>query len=97
MRQGYESKSADQALAHAVEEAGEFCAAGGKTLRFGWDSVNPELPTHKQVLNRAWVLAELRDLRRAIDTLERFIVDGRAGETEKADQPSQPEAESEAT
>ena len=29
------------ALAHAIEEAGELLAAMGKTLRWGWEGVNP--------------------------------------------------------
>src|SRR5688572_3544022 len=33
----------DFAVGKATEEAGEFLAAIGKTLRWGWFSVNPEL------------------------------------------------------
>jgi hypothetical protein len=60
----------DFALAHAAEEAGEFVAAIGKTLRWGLDSVNPLLPPDQQETNQAWVLREMADLRDALDRLE---------------------------
>lgn len=34
----------DFAQGKAIEEAGEFLAAMGKTQRWGWASFNPELP-----------------------------------------------------
>lgn len=58
------------ALAHAVEEAGEFLAAAGKTGRWGLDSVNPELPTEQQETNRGWLRREMDDLRWALNRLE---------------------------
>ena len=58
------------ALAHAVEEAGEFLAAAGKTQRWGRDSYNPELPVDQRELNEAWLRRELGDLRGALDRLE---------------------------
>lgn len=57
------------ALAHAVEEAGEFLAAAGKTLRWGKDSVNPELPEAEQETNVDWLTREMSDLRCALDRL----------------------------
>ena len=58
------------ALAHASEEAGELCAAIGKTLRWGLYSVNPELPPAQQETNCIWVRREMADLRSALDRLE---------------------------
>ena len=65
----------DFALAHAVEEAGEFLAAAGKTQRFGRASVNPELTPDKQETNEAWLMRELADLRGALDRLEIAIAE----------------------
>lgn len=59
------------AMGKAIEEAGEFLAAMGKTQRWGWDSVNPELPPAQQVTNEAWVRDEMHDLRDALDNLEK--------------------------
>ena len=60
----------DFALGHAVEEAGEFLAAAGKIVRWGRDSVNPELPSAAQETNEAWLRREMADLRGALDRLE---------------------------
>lgn len=59
------------AMGKAIEEAGEFLAAMGKTMRWGWDSVNPELPPKDQETNQLWVRREIADLRGALDNLER--------------------------
>lgn len=61
------------AMGKAVEEAGEFLAAMGKTMRWGWDSTNPELPGHARETNCVWVQREMQDLRGALDNLEREI------------------------
>ena len=59
------------AMGKAVEEAGEFLAAIGKTQRWGWYSYNPELaPAHRE-RNEQWVRREIADLRGALDNLER--------------------------
>jgi hypothetical protein len=58
------------ALGKAIEEAGEFLAAAGKTLRWGWHSVNPELPPEQQEKNADWMVREIADLRGALDNLE---------------------------
>lgn len=60
----------DFAIGHAIEEAGEFIAAAGKTMRWGRDSVNPELPSEQQETNEAWMRREVADLRGALDRLE---------------------------
>lgn len=62
------------ALGKAVEECGELCAALGKTLRWGWASVNPELPPERQETNRDWVMREISDVRGALDNLERELL-----------------------
>ena len=58
------------AVGKATEEAGEFLAAIGKTLRWGWEGCNPELPTAMQESNARWVKREMQDLRDALDNLE---------------------------
>ena len=63
----------DFALGHAIEEAGEFLAAAGKTVRWGRNSVNPELPPSEQETNEAWLLREMGDLRGALDRLEKAL------------------------
>ena len=49
-------------IGHLVEECGEVLAASGKLLRWGPNSVNPELPPEQQETNRDWLLRELDDL-----------------------------------
>lgn len=77
----------DAQAAHVVEEAGEvlkelgdLLAAIGKTKRWGWKSVNPELPPHQREKNLDWVRRatapvrrEISDLLQAIDRLEQTI------------------------
>ena len=59
------------AVGNTVEELGELQAAIGKTLRWGWDSVNPELPPAEQESNQLWVRREIDDVRGALDNLEK--------------------------
>jgi hypothetical protein len=63
----------DKQLAHLIEECGEVVAAGGKTLRWGLDSVNPLLPPEQQETNEVWLRREMADLRHALDRLERTL------------------------
>lgn len=63
----------DFAVGKAVEEAGEFLAAIGKTLRWGWMSANPELPLEDRETNVLWVQREMKDLRGALDNLQSEI------------------------
>jgi hypothetical protein len=58
------------AVGKAVEELGELQAALGKTLRWGWNSTNPELPFDQRETNAAWVRREIADVRDALDNLE---------------------------
>jgi hypothetical protein len=64
-------------MGHAIEEAGEFLAAAGKTLRWGLDSSNPELPLEEQETNADWLLREMRDLCEALDRLKKCFDEGR--------------------
>jgi hypothetical protein len=63
----------DFARAKAIEELGELQAALGKSLRWGWMSSNPELPEIDRVTNVSWVRDEMRDVRDAIDNLQREL------------------------
>jgi hypothetical protein len=57
----------DQAkVAHVIEECGEVVQAHGKLLRFGPQSVNPELPKEKQITNADSFNNELHDLYHAL-------------------------------
>ncbi len=58
-------------LAHLAEEAGEVVAAVGKTLRFGLDSENPELPDGVREKNRVWLKRELEDLKSYLSAVAR--------------------------
>ena len=61
----------DFARGKAIEELGELQAALGKTLRWGWQSTNPELPPVQQETNASWVRREMADVRGALDNLEK--------------------------
>lgn len=63
-------KSFNDKLAHLVEECGEVQHVVGKTLRFGVDNCNPDLPAAEQESNAQWLLRELGDLKRAIERVE---------------------------
>lgn len=60
----------DFARGKAIEELGELQAALGKSLRWGWETANPELPMGQRVTNVAWVRDEMRDVRDALNNLE---------------------------
>ena len=69
----YRPKTVKQKLGYLVEEAAEVLTAVGKTLRWGLDSFNPELPFSKREYNRDWILRELKDLKRAIRIVEEAL------------------------
>lgn len=56
----------DFCLKHLVEELGELTAAAGKTLRWGPDSYNPELPKEEQEPNIDWLFREFNDVQAAM-------------------------------
>jgi NTP pyrophosphatase (non-canonical NTP hydrolase) len=62
----YEPKSEQQILGYLVEECGEVLHAAGKSLRWGLDSSNPEIPEAARETNEIWLRRELDDLRGAL-------------------------------
>lgn len=73
MKFQYEPQTREQFYGYAIEEAGEFLHAAGKTLRWGEYSFNPEVPESERVTNLAWLRAEMADLRGALDRLEQHL------------------------
>lgn len=65
----------DFARGKAIEETGELLAALGKSLRWGWDSFNPELPKATRETNADWVRREIADVRGALNNLEKEMND----------------------
>ena len=61
------------AMGKAIEEAGEFLAAMGKSQRWGFYSYNPEVPISKRETNIDWLRREMDDLRGALDNLEKEL------------------------
>lgn len=49
-------------LVRLMEEAGEVVQACAKTLRWGWESVNPTVPVDEQEANGDYLRRELYDL-----------------------------------
>jgi hypothetical protein len=72
----YEPKSLTSKLGYLVEECGEVLAAAGKSLRWGLESVNPEIPPEQQETNRDWLLRELVDLDGAIQRVRAAVGEG---------------------
>lgn len=68
----YEPKSDQQKLAYLIEECGEVLAAAGKSLRWGLNSWNPEIPQPSE-LNRQWLSRELLDLEAAIKRVKEIL------------------------
>jgi len=63
-------KNKGKALGKFIEECGECLAAAGKTIRFGWQSFNPEdFSTRER--NEAWLRREIADLEEAIARLKK--------------------------
>lgn len=73
LNEEYQSKDAEQALAHVIEECGEVISAAGKTLRFGPMSADPTLPPEEQTTNIEWLIMEMEDLQRSIDIFLKFL------------------------
>uniref|UniRef100_UPI0028890AF3 hypothetical protein n=1 Tax=Sphingobium sp. WCS2017Hpa-17 TaxID=3073638 RepID=UPI0028890AF3 len=64
--QKYMRPGLDFATGKLVEELGELLAALGKTMRWGRDSFNPELPPAAQEPNWHWIEREIDDVLGAI-------------------------------
>jgi hypothetical protein len=73
----YEPATKREALGYFIEEAGEALAAAGKTLRWGWNSFNPE-PGASRETNVAWLRREVADLEEAIKRLRALTPVGKA-------------------
>ena len=68
-------KDKGKALGHFIEECGEALTAAGKTVRYGWNSVNP-LPEAadkdgNRETNEQWLRREVADLENAISRLKK--------------------------
>ena len=70
----YEPKTQLQILGYFVEECGECLAAAGKTLRWGFQSFNPE-PGASRETNAEWLYREVADLEEAIIRLKRVLAE----------------------
>jgi len=73
IKERYRSKTTKQALAHLAEELSEAATAAAKSLRWGLESVNPELPPEDQESNLAWLRREIRDVAEAYRALAYFV------------------------
>ena len=69
MKKQYMPETIEQKLGYLIEECGELQSALGKTIRWGLDSFNPELPPNERELNREWIWREIQDVKRAISIL----------------------------
>lgn len=67
-----ENSSLDKRLGYLVEECGEVMAAVGKSIRWGLAGFNPEPDSDREV-NRDWIKRELKDLKYAIELIEKTI------------------------
>jgi NTP pyrophosphatase (non-canonical NTP hydrolase) len=70
MKEIYKPETVEQKLGYLVEECGEVLSAVGKSIRWGLNSVNPEIPIEEQETNSDWIKRELKDLKRAIRLVE---------------------------
>lgn len=68
-------KGFDKQLSHVIEECGEVLAAAGKTQRWGRESVNPLVPLSQKETNENWLRRELKDLKEAIERLQKTMGD----------------------
>ena len=75
MKPEYKPVTELQKLGYLVEECGEVMQAVGKSIRWGLDNYNPELPEEERETNRAWILRELEDLKLAIGIVKKEIDD----------------------
>lgn len=73
MREEYKPITENQKLGYLIEECGELIHALGKTIRWGLDTYNPELPEVDRETNRMWILREIKDVKRAIKYVEEEI------------------------
>lgn len=79
-REAYEPECETTRLGYLVEECGEVLAAAGKSLRWGYESSNPELPVAERETNRAWLRREIGNLKAAIERIEPDLVSQSGGD-----------------
>jgi len=60
-------------LGYLIEECGEVLQAAGKSIRWGLNSYNPELPPNERIDNAEWLKSELQDLKLAIELIEQML------------------------
>ncbi len=70
MKPQYIPKDSSARIFRLVKELGELQAAIGKAVRWGMQSVNPELPPALQETNAEWIKREMADVRHAINQCE---------------------------
>lgn len=82
----YEPKTVEQRIGYLVEEAGEVSerlgdvlAAAGKSIRWGLEGSNPELPPEHRETNREWLLRALTALEPELADLAEAIKRAREG------------------
>jgi hypothetical protein len=66
----YPPQTLKEKLGYLIEECAEVLQAAGKTLRFGLENFNPELPVQQRIKNKDWLLEEIKDLRYAMYLVE---------------------------
>jgi hypothetical protein len=62
MKPGYEPKTALGIAGWVLEETGEVLQAIGKSMRFGLEGTNPDLPEAERETNADAILREVEDL-----------------------------------
>lgn len=75
MKPQYEPTTEIQHLGYLAEEAGEVLAAAGKSIRWGLESYNPEIPKSQRETNAAWLWREMGDLEGAIKRMRAWLLD----------------------
>lgn len=63
------SPQEQELLVRLMEEAGEVIQAASKTLRWGWQSGNPNIPYEMRKTNREYLRGECDDLRKIANRL----------------------------
>lgn len=73
MKKEYKPITTIQKLGYLIEECSELIQALGKTIRWGLEAYNPELPEKDKETNRCWILREIQDVEQAIKILKEEI------------------------
>lgn len=89
MKEQYVPRTRQAKLGYLIEECGESISAAGKLLRWGPDSINPELSPGDELYgetNREWLLRELIDVERAIKFIREEFKEDDLGVTYRSSQ-----------